>query len=114
MEDKVKRGEECPHCRYDMRSCKNCQYYDPGSHNECKETISEYVPDKERSTFCGMYKAFQGEREAGPDMDAARLKLEALFSKAKRLMYNCASCLLKILWLPWCRYPLACSIPIRA
>jgi hypothetical protein len=84
MDDKVKRGEECPHCHYDMRSCKNCQYYDPGAHNECKETISEYVPDKERSNFCGMYKPFSGEREARPDIDAAKLKLEALFSKAKR------------------------------
>ena len=79
MEDKVTRNDECPHCRNDMRSCKNCQYYDQGSHNECLETISEYVPDKERSTFCGMYRPFQGEREAAEDVDAAKAALEALF-----------------------------------
>jgi len=81
MEDKIKRSDECPHCRLDMRSCKNCQYYDPGAHNECKETIAEYVPDKERGNFCGMYKAFQGEREAVADVGPAKLKLEALFKK---------------------------------
>lgn len=79
MEDKVVRGDECPHCRNDMRSCKNCAYYDPGAHNDCRETIAEYVPDKERSNFCGMYKPFEGVREPGEDVDAARAKLESLF-----------------------------------
>lgn len=81
MEDKVIRADECPHCHTDMHSCKNCQYYDPGAHNDCKETIAEYVPDKERSNFCGMYKAFENPREAGPDINAAKAKLEALFKK---------------------------------
>jgi hypothetical protein len=81
MEDKVKRGDLCPHCRMDMRSCKNCQYHDPGAHNECSETISEYVPDKERANFCGMFRAFQGEREPQEDVVSAKAKLEALFKK---------------------------------
>lgn len=81
MLDKVRRSDECPHCGADMRSCKNCQYYDPGAHNECRETISEYIGDKERGNFCGMYKAFQGDREPLEDAAAARAKLEALFKK---------------------------------
>lgn len=81
MEDKVTRSDECPHCRFDMHSCKNCQYYDPGAHNDCRETISEYVPDKERSNFCGMYKPYEGEREIPVDVDAAKNKLEAMFKK---------------------------------
>ena len=81
MDEKVGRKEECPHCRADMHSCKNCQYYDPGSHGECRETISEYVPDKERANFCGMYRSFQGEREASVDIADAKAKLEALFKK---------------------------------
>ncbi len=79
MEDKVTRSDECPHCRSDMRSCKNCQYYDQGSHNECKETISEYIPDKERTNFCGMYRPFQGERDPQEDKNDALAKLNALF-----------------------------------
>lgn len=81
MQDKITRSDECPHCRLDMRSCKNCQYYDPGAHNECREVISEYIPDKERRNFCGMFRPFQGEREAAPDVEAAKAKLEALFKK---------------------------------
>lgn len=81
MEDKVIRSDECPHCRFDMRSCKNCQFYEHGAHNECSEMISEYVQEKERSNFCGMYQPFFGEREAAVDIDAAKQKLEALFSK---------------------------------
>ena len=81
MEDKVTRGDECPHCRADMRSCKNCQYYDPGFHNECREHISEYIPDKERANFCGMYTPFAGERPPGEDLDAAKAKLEAMFKR---------------------------------
>ena len=81
MDDKVGRKEECPHCRCDMHACKNCQYYDPGAHNQCKETISEYVPDKERSNFCGMFTPFQGEREAPADISTAKARLDALFKK---------------------------------
>ncbi len=81
MEDKVRRADTCIHCGADLRVCKNCVYYDPGAHNECRETISEYVPDKERSNFCGMFKPFTGEREAGEDVDAAKAALEALFKK---------------------------------
>ena len=39
MEDRVGRKEECPHCRNDMHACKNCQYYSPGAHNQCTETM---------------------------------------------------------------------------
>ena len=79
MEDKVIRADACPHCSTDMHSCKNCRFYDPGAHNDCRETIAEYVPDKERSNFCGMHEPFEGEREAAPDVDTAKAKLEALF-----------------------------------
>lgn len=81
MEDKATRSDVCPHCRIDVRACKNCQYYDAGAHNQCRETISEYVPDKERANFCGMFKAFAGDRPKGEDVVSAKAKLEALFKK---------------------------------
>ena len=81
FEDKLTRSDVCPHCQIDCRSCKNCQFHDPGAHNQCTETIAEYVPDKERSNFCGMFRAFSGQREAGADIDAAKAKLAALFKK---------------------------------
>jgi hypothetical protein len=81
MGDKIGRKDECPHCHKDMHSCKNCHYYEPGAHNECSETISEYVPDKDKANFCGMFRAFEGERTAPVDMNAAKAKLQALFNK---------------------------------
>lgn len=81
MEDKVGRKDECPHCHADMHSCKNCEFYDPSAHNECRETISEYIPDKERANFCGMFRPAQGERKEQEDVEAAKAKLEALFKK---------------------------------
>lgn len=81
MDDKIGRKEECPHCSADMHSCKNCQYYDPGAHNQCSETISEYVPDKERANFCGMYRPYSGERAPVEDNNAAKARLEALFKR---------------------------------
>lgn len=79
MEDKVTRSDTCIHCGCDMRVCKNCIYYDSSAHNQCRETISEYVPDKERSNFCSMFKPLTGERQAEEDVDAAKAALEALF-----------------------------------
>lgn len=81
MIDKVMRHDTCPHCGLDMRSCKNCKYYDPGSHNDCREHISEYIPDKERSNVCGMYTPHEGPHERGEDIDLAKARLDALFGK---------------------------------
>ena len=81
MVDKVMRSDTCPHCGADMHSCKNCQYYDPNCHNECKEHVAFYVPDKEKFNFCGMFKAHEGPHEAGEDIELAKARLDALFSK---------------------------------
>lgn len=82
MEDKVTRSDTCPHCRSDMRCCKNCTYYDVTAHHECREPTAEFVGDKERANFCGMFKAFGGERAgANDEVASAKAKLEALFGK---------------------------------
>ncbi|MEM6729918.1 MAG: hypothetical protein AAF658_00090 [Myxococcota bacterium] len=81
FEDLVRRSDTCSHCGADARVCKNCVFYDPGSHNQCRETTAEYVSEKERSNFCGMFKPFTDQREAADDVDAAKAALEALFKK---------------------------------
>ena len=45
---KMQRTDTCPHCSQDMHCCRNCEYWDPGYHNECREQITEYVTDRER------------------------------------------------------------------
>ncbi len=51
----VSRSDVCPSCGADVRSCKNCRFYEPGAHYDCRETIDELVKDKERANFCGWF-----------------------------------------------------------
>jgi len=51
----VSRSDVCPFCGADVRSCKNCRFYEPGAHYDCRETIDELVKDKERANFCGWF-----------------------------------------------------------
>ena len=58
-----------------------CTFYDVTAHHECREPTAEWVADKERGNFCGMFRAFTGERAAANDVASAKAKLEALFTK---------------------------------
>ena len=51
----ISRSDVCPSCGADVRSCKNCRFYEPGAHYECRENIDELVKDKERANFCGWF-----------------------------------------------------------
>jgi transcription initiation factor IIE alpha subunit len=80
FEVKMQRTDMCPHCGADLHCCKNCEYHDPGAHNQCTETIAEYVSDRHRANHCTHLKFKSGERES-VDKDSAKAKLEALFKK---------------------------------
>ena len=51
----VSRSDVCPSCGADVRSCKNCRFYEPGAHYDCRDNIDELVKDKERANFCGWF-----------------------------------------------------------
>ncbi|MEZ4814617.1 MAG: hypothetical protein R3A80_05355 [Bdellovibrionota bacterium] len=53
---KVSRQDTCPKCGQDIRCCKNCSFYEPNAHWECREEVSEHILDKEKSNFCDFYK----------------------------------------------------------
>lgn len=82
----VTRSSLCPVCRSDLHSCRNCAYYEPGSHYDCHETVDELVADKERANFCGEFKlrlVFGGKagvQAAAAKKAAALKKLDSLFS----------------------------------
>ena len=80
FEVKMQRTDLCPHCGADLHCCKNCEFWDVGSHNQCKEHISEYVPDKEKMNHCTFFTFGSGERDS-VDKDAVKAKLDALFKK---------------------------------
>ena len=88
------RSDECPFCHADLHVCKACDFYENGSHNDCRETSAEFVSDKERRNFCDYFRvkkalnvnsgeaaASEGLQGSGKSKaDAARDAFNALFS----------------------------------
>jgi len=82
VDDPVPRDAECPACRTDVRCCLNCRHHDLSYNNECRETMADPVPEKQRRNFCEYFAPERGRRAIGaaPRSEAdARAKLEALF-----------------------------------
>ncbi|TVR68092.1 MAG: hypothetical protein EA427_11330 [Spirochaetaceae bacterium] len=66
-----------------MRCCRNCVFYLPGAHWDCRETVPEQVMDKERSNFCEYFRLNQSSGGAGAPSDkgrSARNVFDDLFS----------------------------------
>lgn len=58
-----------------------CEFYDPRVASACREPIAEEVNDKERSNFCGYFKASTDAYRAQNNavVRDARAQLDALF-----------------------------------
>ena len=82
---KVGRGDICKHCAADLHVCKNCYLHDPTVHNECRETQTEFIRDRQAGNFCAQF-AFRDDDDA-PEADnsaaKARNKLDDLFKNLK-------------------------------
>ena len=81
----ISRSASCPSCGADLRSCRNCQFYAPGSHYDCHETIDELVKDKEHANFCDSFKV---KREWGGEASSAQSKADAARSAFQGLFGN--------------------------
>lgn|SRR5574344_1391646 len=84
-EEPIPRNAECSFCHTELHSCRNCQFYAPGSHFDCHETVDELVVEKERSNFCEAFKVrrtFDGSDKGNDDGNkaaAAKKAFDALF-----------------------------------
>ncbi|MCA9668115.1 MAG: hypothetical protein KC503_21100 [Myxococcales bacterium] len=82
---KVGRQDTCKHCATDLHVCKNCHFYDPSVHNQCRESRAEFIRDRERANFCAHF-TFK-DADAAPEVDdsaaKAKAKLDALFKGLK-------------------------------
>jgi hypothetical protein len=58
--DKIFRATLCENCGADLRVCKNCTFYLPGTHWDCRETIPEAVREKDRANFCEYFRTESG------------------------------------------------------
>jgi hypothetical protein len=78
------RQDSCTKCGRDTKTCKGCFFYDPNSHNECRENQADRVVDKERANFCDYFKPRASAAGASPGpspKDLQRAAAEALFKK---------------------------------
>lgn len=77
IDDKLEifRSTECPSCRKELKICKNCRFYSPGSKWDCHETIDEQVIDKERANFCSFFK-FKDRQSALNNKPGEKAKVE--------------------------------------
>ena len=64
----------CPDCGKDMRVCKNCRLFLPGSRGDCAETNAEPMHDKERANFCDWFSLNPVLRKSGPGQAQDREK----------------------------------------
>jgi hypothetical protein len=83
LEIKIGRRDTCDNCVADLHVCKNCRFYDPYAHNECRENISMWVKEKEESNFCAAFEFKNTEANIVDEASTAKAKLNALFSKLK-------------------------------
>jgi len=77
------RAETCPACDADVHCCLNCEFYETGSYNECREPQAERVLEKDRSNFCDFFdfrKSAAGRFAAGGTPPRSN-PLDALFKK---------------------------------
>ena len=86
VREPIARDAECPECRNDVRSCRNCRHYDERYNNSCTETQADPVPEKTRRNFCEFFyfsrEPFTGNAAGVKRESDARKKLDSLFGGA--------------------------------
>lgn len=80
--ERIGRREACPGCGSDLHCCRNCRFYSPGAHNDCREPQAERQVEKASGNFCEYFNLADA-RGAASAGDSARAGLEALFGKRR-------------------------------
>ncbi|MCH8267129.1 MAG: hypothetical protein IH846_06410 [Acidobacteria bacterium] len=81
---KVLKRDTCAGCDADLHCCKNCRFFDPSVHNECRETQAEWVRSKDKSNYCDYFEAstrMDLTRKPDVSSDEVRKKWDSLFKK---------------------------------
>jgi len=79
-------GGQCPKCGFELHSCKQCTYFDPGSRFECMQPVKERIARKDARNDCELYEIrVTREKETSTPASArpndARAAFENLFKK---------------------------------
>jgi hypothetical protein len=79
--ERVGFRDECSHCGVDLHACKNCVHHDPSAYNECRESSSERVSDRERANRCDYFSPGHATGGSGSERGKALSDLDSLFKK---------------------------------
>ena len=76
----------CPKCGFELHSCKQCTYFDPGSRFECMQPVKERIAKKDERNECTFYEIrVTREKETSTPVSArpndARAMFDSLFKK---------------------------------
>jgi hypothetical protein len=79
-------GGLCPKCGFELHSCKQCNYFDPGKRFECMQSVPKRIEKKDARNDCTFYEMrVSREKETStPAMQRpndARQAFENLFKK---------------------------------
>lgn len=85
-EEPIGRSFCCEDCGKDLRVCKHCRFYLPGSWGDCSESSAEPPAEKDRANFCDWFsldpkyrEATAGQRGDRDKVQAAKTAFEDLF-----------------------------------
>lgn len=76
--------DTCPACHTDLHVCLNCEFYDEGSHHECRESQAEWVRKKDTRNTCEYFRLAQRGTAGSSKTDCksqALANLDNLFKK---------------------------------
>jgi len=80
--ERVGRRDGCPRCHADLRTCRQCRFYDPSLANACREPQAERVLDKTRANFCDYFAAVEAPRPATAPAASPHEALARLFTRS--------------------------------
>lgn len=77
---------QCPKCKFDLHSCKQCEHFDPSSRFECNQPISARISPKDKRNDCTFFSIrVRLEKETSSKQaqrpNDARQAFENLFKK---------------------------------
>lgn len=77
---------QCPKCRFELHSCKQCEHFDPSSRFECNQPVAERISPKDKRNNCSFYSIrVRLEKETSSKVaqrpNDARQAFENLFKK---------------------------------
>jgi hypothetical protein len=85
-EEPLGRSLRCSACGKDLRVCRHCRFYLPGSRGDCSESSADAPGDKERANFCDWFSLDSrfrsnsaGEKEEQDRVVSARTAFDNLF-----------------------------------